>query len=92
MGATDNNVGRKWIPASERLPEKDGDYLVCFDEEFRKENDIFDEVGIVPYEEDCSGFGYWVQSFVDGGCVGEDWEEVKVTAWLPIPAPYRGEK
>ena len=22
----------KWIPSSEREPEKDGDYLVCFDD------------------------------------------------------------
>ncbi len=26
--ATDNNVGSKWIPVTERLPEKEGTYIV----------------------------------------------------------------
>ena len=26
--ATDNNVGSKWIPVTERLPDEDGSYLV----------------------------------------------------------------
>lgn len=29
--ATDNNVGNKWIPVSERLPEKDMEDVLAFD-------------------------------------------------------------
>ena len=79
----------RWIPCSERLPEEDGEYLVCYEEEYRKDYD-FDEVGIAPFEVDCEGFGYW-QPYYDKTTLGyldSDWMEISVIAWMPLPQPY----
>lgn len=47
---------RRWIPVTERLPEKDGDYLVCYEDGYREDYG-FNEIGIAPYEDDCGSFG-----------------------------------
>ena len=53
----------RWIPVSERLPDKNGRYLVTVKQ------------GYVT-------FGAWID-------VAENWAQV--TAWMPLPEPYRGE-
>ena len=61
-----------WIPVSERLPEKEGDYLVT------------DNAGGV------------LTISIDTFCFCYDGEPVwlcsqNVTAWMPLPEPYREE-
>ena len=85
--ATDNNVGCKWIPVTERLPEKDGSYL-CFSQYcgsgwcsvrgFAKDGRKKDEYDFrrrwknVWYDYD-SEYGY---------CVIDS-----ITHWMPLPEP-----
>ena len=82
----------RWIPVSERLPEEDGEYLVCYEEGYRKDYD-FDEVGIAPFEVDCEGFGYWQPHYDKStfGYLDSDWTEISVIAWQPLPEPYKEE-
>ena len=84
---------QRWIPVSERLPDKDGDYLVCFDEGYREDYSL-DEIGIAPFEIDCEGFGIWQEEFdrYTLGSLGSEWVEIKVIAWMPLPEPYKEEK
>lgn len=81
----------KWIPCSERLPNTDGEYLVWYEKDFREEL-CLDEIGKENYEDVCESFGYWKSKFdpVTFGFIGEDWVEVKVSAWMPLPEPYKG--
>ena len=69
----------RWIPVTERLPEKDGRYLVTCEEEYGrvvmplsygriKRRDIF-------YDTDIE-YG--------------DIEYCGVIAWMPLPEPYKG--
>ena len=80
-----------WIPVTERLPEKDGDYLVTFEEGYAEDYG-FDPIGIAPFEVDCEGFGIWQEHFDRQtlGSLGSDWVEIKVIAWMPLPEPYKG--
>lgn len=78
-----------WIPCSERLPEKDCDYLVWYEEGYREDYGI-DEIGIAPFEEDCGGFGVWQERYdpVSLGYLDSEWVEIKVLAWMPLPEPF----
>ena len=85
--ATDNHVGGKWIPVTERLPEEDGSYL-CFSQYcgsgwcavrgFAKDGRKKDEYDFqrrwknVWYDYD-SEYGY---------CVIDS-----ITHWMPLPEP-----
>lgn len=85
--ATDNHVGGKWIPVTERLPEEDGSYL-CFSQYcgsgwcavrgFAKDGRKKDEYDFqrrwknVWYDYD-SEYGY---------CVIDN-----ITHWMPLPEP-----
>lgn len=82
----------KWIPVSERLPDKDGEYLVWYEEGYRKDYGLH-EIGIIPFEVDCEGFGVWYERFDPKslGSLGSDWEEIHVTAWMPLPPSYEQE-
>ena len=65
-----------WIPVSERLPEKDGQYLVTIKNLTGYEqlcNDVFE----------CEFFGRdWIF---------KGWKDNKVIAWMPLPQPYKAE-
>lgn len=61
----------KWIPVTERLPEKDGMYLVSISPSSRLEKRVDTDF--------YSHFGIWQ---IYGKFV---------TAWIPLPEPYRKE-
>ena len=78
----------RWIPVNERLPGKDGEYLlwgkICEDEE---NNYCF----IGEYDFCAEEFGYWSDHY-DSSTLGfldsEHIEYHKVLAWMPLPTPY----
>lgn len=80
----------EWIPCSERLPERNGAYLVWMqwtcDEELT--------VSIINYDADCEMFGEWHELYHPRtlGYLDSDFDEIKgVIAWMPLPEPYREE-
>ena len=78
--ATDNNVGGKWIPVTERLPDNDGEYLVRFDNK---------AITNTEYESKYGSFGYWLAIMWDEDA---DWYPyTNVTHWMPLPEPPKGE-
>ena len=81
----------EWIPCSEKLPEKDGEYLLygkVVDE--NEDNHIF--IGL--YDEGSEGFGWW-QDYYDNRTLGfldSDFTEyASVLAWMPLPESYKAE-
>lgn len=87
--AIDSLGKQKWIPCSERLPEEDGDYLVCYEEGYREDYG-FPKIGIAPFEVDCEGFGIWQEEFDlhTLGSLGSEWVVIPVNAWMSLPDPY----
>lgn len=80
------DVTQKWIPCSERLPEKSGRYLVT-----RKFNALFslwDKVYIANYSD---LMGLKKEKIWWSGNVGKsDFEKYDdVIAWQPLPEPYK---
>ena len=87
----------KWIPCSERLPEKDGAYICT-----ARWSDV------VPFRVTILDYGYkisdeWKDSpciFKNGAAFGEMWDDEmdnieEVIAWMPLPVPpepYKGEQ
>lgn len=67
---------RKWIPVSERLPEKDGYYFVT-----KRLIDGRIQTDIEPF---WTGADWWKSEFHFAG-IGL-WE---VLAWQPLPEPYK---
>lgn len=65
----------KWIPCSERLPEKDGEYFVTARWLGKKE---VREVWIDHFQ-----FGCQWDDFDNNGS--------EVLAWMPLPEPWEGE-
>lgn len=83
-------IEMNWIPVTERLPEKEGEYLlygkVCEDDD----NDTF--IGF--FDEGSESFGIWKEEFdrITLGCLGADfYEYASVVAWMPLPLPWKGE-
>ena len=67
---------QKWIPVTERLPDKDGAYLVRWDNK-----SVFD----AEYESKYGSFGYWLDIMWDGDA---DWYPYTgITHWMPLPEP-----
>lgn len=89
--AVDNNVGRKWIPVTERLPEKDGRYQVsthgysnygirhaCFAKDARK---------VDKFDFRCRWKNVWYGYDSEWG----HYEIGGVTHWMPLPEPPQEE-
>ena len=81
-----------WVPVSEMLPEKDGDYLVTV-----QASKVCVFIAVAGYANDLTTVDDMVFSKNDSGWVEFDdelgWERLSgVTAWMPLPEPYRGEE
>ena len=72
---------QRWIPCSERLPEENGQYLITV--KYVHEYD---------YEDIYSEHGEWVDGKWDMFMFGHCGKVESVTAWMPLPEPWRGEE
>lgn len=68
---------QKWIPVEERLPEEP------------KENEIFDNKPLELYLVSIKGDPYPFRAFWNGKFFTNGWQKCEVTAWMPLPEPYR---
>lgn len=66
-----------WIPISERLPEEP------------EENEIFDNKPLELYLVSIKGDPYPFRAFWNGKFFTNGWQKCEVTAWMPLPEPYR---
>jgi hypothetical protein len=71
----------RWIPVTERMPEKAGDYLCVYDEW------EVPCVAIVPWNDEREAFGHEANVYDPDslGFVDTEFEEWSVTHWMPIP-------
>ena len=77
--ATDNNVGSKWIPVSERLPDKMGQYICQY---------VFGEQTEYPFYQVLWYFtAVEKPHFQHEGSMG-----LRVTHWMPLPEPPKEDK
>lgn len=67
-------ITEKWIPVTERLPEKDGDYIVTYLWIGTYSGEAYRETGIDEWKK-----GGWID-------IPQTYE---VTAWIPLPKPYQ---
>ena len=89
--AKDINVPSKWIPVTERLPEKNGDYLA-----FESSN-IFRSTRVLSFAKDGRKIdkydfrdewkNVWYRYDSEWGHITID----RVTHWMPLPEPPKGE-
>lgn len=78
----------RWIPCSERLPEKSGYYLCTMTEEHAQHPTGLE---ICEYDEYIEEFGFWYERFdkTSLGSLGSEWEELYVLAWTTLPDAYK---
>lgn len=74
--AEDMNILGKWIPCSERLPERDGSYQL-------KEFSVTIDDGKCTYASHAS-YDFQSEKWM--------YHNGKVIAWTPLPEPYKEEK
>lgn len=74
----------KWIPCSERMPEDYTDVLVWFEYyRYGDYNCLYQMHGIGNY---MAEYDSWMINHETG------WRELRVFAWMPLPAPWKGEQ
>ena len=81
----------RWIPCSERLPEKSGLYLTWMRWPYEEEPTHT----IINYDADVEAFGEWRERYHPEtlGYLDSEFEEIEnVAAWMPLPDPYRAER
>lgn len=71
---------QRWIPCSERLPEENGQYLITVK-----------YVHVDDYEDIYSEHGEWADGKWDMFIFGHCGKVENITAWMPLPEPYKGE-
>lgn len=73
-----------WIPCEERLPDEDDEVLATIrylDEAEDDQTDPYYTIEVIfLHDGKWMGNGSWVESF----------GYTKVTAWMPLPKPYKG--
>lgn len=75
---------QQWIPCSERLPEDYTDVLVWFEYyRYGDYNCLYQMHGIGNY---MAEYDSWMINHETG------WRELRVFAWMPLPAPWKGER
>lgn len=80
---TDNNVGSKWIPVTERLPEKHGSICVCL-LKFPEAKQAFPHC--------LTWHAYGDNGYVNGPHFSDEGlDGLKVTHWMFLPTPPKGE-
>ena len=70
-----------WIPVDERLPENDDFVLVTVTGIYNSLT-FSDAIQLASY---CKGDGWFVEGY-------PDWENPNISAWRPLPEPYRPER
>ena len=72
---------QRWIPCSERLPEKDGEYICTMQDGQVQECGFVPtaQKGLIPGWSTCEADGYKFLRYED------------VIAWMPLPEPYEEE-
>ena len=86
---TDTNVGGKWVPCSERLPEESGEYLVWYDCGGDMEGCCVEnfDAGVGAFGRWCDEYDEHTLGFLDSEFIYFD----EAVAWMPLPEPYKGE-
>ena len=64
----------RWVPVSERLPKKNGNYIVSLEDAVDTYARFFN--------------GKWFMPLF--GSIAREYGEYEVIAWMPLPKPYKG--
>lgn len=73
-----NRLQGEWIPCSEKLPEKDGSYLVCMSWNYCS-------IDVLMWAD-----GWNCTRRINGEVNRESEMDEEIIAWMPLPEPWKG--